>query len=1025
MRRLSFLLGLPLIATPQMALAQAAPVTAPATAPAVAKPAPAPSPIAAQAPARPATPVPTTAPGSDDDDEIVVQGQKPRGSVPGDIPPEQTLNAADVRAYGVNNISDLLDQLAPQTTSGRGGQPVILLNGRRISSFAEIRDLPTEAISRVEILPEEVALKFGYSSDQKVVNFVLRERFLAVVGQGGATTSTEGGGASTNPEANYIRIRGDNRFTLNLRYQANAKLRESQRDVTDMGGTQQFDLTGNVGVANCAGANLGTPICPTRDTIPGQIDPALSALAGQTVTQAGVPVSAASSTPALADFVPGANRLNATDVTHDRTLKGSAQQVSGNLVYARPIFARSTLTLNGSLSYSTGDSLRGLPGAAFNLPQGDLFSPFGNAVTVYRYVDDDPLHQRTSTLTGHGGLTVNGDTGKWRWSVTGNYDHSDSLTRTQTGVDTSSFQARLNALDPAANPFAPFAPGSLGGIVTNRAESISDTGNFQVLAGGPLFALPAGDFTANIKTGLEYTGFDASSMRGGVEQSNSLHRRNANGQVNFDLPITSRRTGFGSFLGNLTLNANLGVTDLSDFGTLTQVGGGFVWTPTPAINLIGSYTHDEGAPTINQIGDPTIVTPQVRVFDYVTGQTVDVTQVSGGNRDLRANRRNVWKMGATLKPFGDKNDLTLTANFFHTVTNDAIASLPEPTADLEAAFPDRFLRNADGQLIQIDTRSVNFERERQDQLRLGLTFSINLKSAIQKKFEAWIAARRAGSDAPPPIRFNNFQPTLAGNKQDLAKLRQQFQQRQQQQQGANGQTPASGQASAANGQPSAGTQTAQNSAPPPPPPGDAGAPPPGGPPPGGPPPGGGGGFGGFRGGFGGGGGGGGRGGFRQPSGRLQVAIYDTWTLRDDVLIRQGVPLLDLLNGDSVGAGGGQSEHQVQVQLGYANNGLGVRLDGNYKTSTFVHGDGAGSTGDLHFSDLTTFNLRFFADVGGMPQFITKNWARGLRVSIGVNNLFNSRQRVRGADGATPLRYQPAYLDPLGRTVSITIRKLVF
>ena len=1009
MRRLSLLLGLPLLITPHVALAQAASVLAPAPAPAVTAPA-ARAPTAAQAPARPATPPPAgaTVPGSEDDEEIVVQGQKPRGSVPGDIPPEQTLNAADVRAYGVNNISDLLDQLAPQTTSGRGGQPVILLNGRRISSFMEIRDLPTEAISRVEILPEEVALKFGYSSDQKVVNFVLRERFLAVVGQGGASTSTEGGGTSTNPEANYIRIRGDNRLTANLRYQANAKLRESQRDVTDIGTTQPFDLVGNVG--------------PGLGSTTGEID-ALSAATGQPVMVAGVPAAAATGAPALSAFAPGANRPNTTDVTRDRTLKGSSQQVSGNLVYARPVFARSTLTLNGSLSYTTGDSLRGLPGAAFNLPTADPFSPFGEPVTVYRYLDTDPLHQRTSTFTGHGGVTVNGDKGKWRWSVTGNYDHSDSLTRTET-VDASGFQARLNAFDPGANPFAAPASGYFGTLVTNRAQSISNTGNVQALAGGPLFALPAGDFTANIKAGFEYIGLNANSLRGGIEQRSSLERRNGNGQVNFDLPITSRRTGFGSFLGNLTFNANLGVTDLSDFGTLTQVGAGFVWSPVPAINLIGSYTHDEGAPTVNQIGDPTIVTPQVRVFDYVTGQTVDVTQISGGNRNLRANRRNVWKMGATLKPFSDKNDLTLTANYFHTVTNDAIASLPEPTAALEAAFPDRFLRNADGQLIQVDTRSVNFERERLDQLRLGLSFSINLKSIIQKKFEAWIAARRAGSDAPPPIRFNNFQPTLAGNKADLAKLRQQFQQRQQQQQGANGQTPATGQAPVANGQQPGNSQTAQNNAPPPPPPGDAGAPPPGRPPAGGPPPGGGRGFGGFRGGFGG-GGGGGRGGFRQPSGRLQVAIYDTWTLRDDVLIRQGVPLLDLLNGDAVGAGGGQSEHQVQLQLGYANNGLGVRFDGNYKTSTFVHGDGTGTTGDLHFSDLTTFNLRFFADVGGMPQFITKTWARGLRVSVGVNNLFNSRQRVRGADGTTPLRYQPAYLDPLGRTVSITIRKLIF
>jgi hypothetical protein len=932
-RQVSLLLAIPLLLTPEMALAQAAPSTPPAPAPrAAAQPAPAaPSPDA-------------------DDEEVVITGQKPRGSVPGDIPPEVTLNAADVRAYGVNNISDLLDQLSPQTTSGRGGPPVVLLNGRRISSFAEIRDLPTEAISRVEVLPEEVALKFGYTADQKVVNIVLRERFLALVGQAGASTSTAGGGTSTNPEANYIRIRGDNRLTANLRYQGSAKLRESQRDVTDVG-------------------------------------------------------------------------PDGTDISRYRTLKGSSQQVSNNLVYARPIFARSTLTLNGSLSYATGDSLRGLPGTAFNVPADDPFAPSGQAATVFRYLDTDPLHQRTDNLTAHAGVTVNGDTGKWRWSLTGNYDHGDSLTRTQTGFDTSAFQAQLTALDPTANPYAAFTPGQFGALRTNRAHSISNTGNVQTVVGGPLLRLPAGDLTTNVKVGFEYTGFDANST-GTVVQSSSLNRRNVNGQVNFDLPLTSRRTGVLPWMGSLSLNANLAVRRLSDFGTLTEVGGGFVWNPNAAINLIGSYTRDEDAPSVNQLGDPTVITPQVRVFDYARGQTVDVTQISGGNPDLSASQRHVWKLGLTLKPFPNKNDLTFIANYFRTRTTNAIASLPEPTSDLEAAFPDRFIRNAAGDLIRIDTRSVNFERERQDNLRFGLNFSINLKSIIQKRFEAWIAARRAGQNVPPPIQFNRFQPTLAGNKRDLEEARRRFQ---QQRQPGQGQQPADGQP--ANGQPATGQPGANAQPPqgaPPPPPGDAGGPPPGGPA-GGPPPGGGGfGGGGFRGGGGFGGGGfrgGGRGG--GASGRLQVAIYDTWMIRDDVLIRQGVPLLDLLNGDAVGAGGGQSEHQLQLQLGYSNNGIGVRFDGNYKTPTFVHGDGTGTAGDLHFSGLATLNLRTFFDFGGMPSLITKGWARGLRISVGVNNLFDSRQHVRAADGTTPLRYQPAYLDPLGRTVSITIRKLIF
>ena len=116
----------------------------------------------------------------------------PRGSVVGDIPPENTLDARDVRATGATSITELLDALAPQIGSarGRGGEaPVLLLNGQRISGFRELRDIPTEAIQRVEILPEEVALKYGYRADQKVVNIVLRQRFRS-------TTAQVGGGRS-------------------------------------------------------------------------------------------------------------------------------------------------------------------------------------------------------------------------------------------------------------------------------------------------------------------------------------------------------------------------------------------------------------------------------------------------------------------------------------------------------------------------------------------------------------------------------------------------------------------------------------------------------------------------------------------------------------------------------------------------------------------------------------------------------------------------------------------------------------
>jgi hypothetical protein len=94
---------------------------------------------------------PTRAPqdAMDEGEEIIVTGQPQRGAVIGEIEAEQQLSSADVRALGVTSISELITELEPQTN----GTPIILLNGKRISSFSEIRDLPSEAVARVDILP--------------------------------------------------------------------------------------------------------------------------------------------------------------------------------------------------------------------------------------------------------------------------------------------------------------------------------------------------------------------------------------------------------------------------------------------------------------------------------------------------------------------------------------------------------------------------------------------------------------------------------------------------------------------------------------------------------------------------------------------------------------------------------------------------------------------------------------------------------------------------------------------------------
>ena len=906
--------------------------------------------------------------------EVVVTGRKPPpqpGAVVGDIKPELQLSPADIQSYGVSTVTELLNELSPETESDRGrtsGPPVVLLNGRRISSMNEIQNIPTEAILRVDILPEEVSLKYGYTADQRVVNIVLRRRFRAITGEvvGGATT--EGSEATGQAEVDLLHIHGDDRLNMDLKYTGNSELTDADRDVTPTT-SQPFALAGNV---------LST-------TKGGEIDPALSALAGRTVTLAGIPAAAASRMLALQDFVATSGVANTTDTASDRTLSPAAQTLTGNAVLSRGLPGGIAGTFNATFGASSSDSLQGLPSASLTVPTGDPFSPFSQPVQVDRYFNNlGPLRQSVDGWTAHLGSTLNRDVGHWRLSLTDAYDYSDSQTNTDTGIDTALLQAKLNALSSSLNPFGAIPAAELM-MLENRANAQSHAVNMQFLGNGPIVNLPAGQLYASLKFGDTGTWFLTQSDTMAGLQNIDLSRNDFNAQANFDVPLTSRDDHVLPWVGDLSLNGNVAVDVLSDFGTLTTLGYGVNWTPVDGVNLIVSTTHDHAAPTIQQLGNPLVVTPGVATLDYATGQNVNVTTVSGGNADLLADTRNVLKVGLTLKPPQIQN-LSITANYIDSRIRNPVETFPAATAQIEAAFPSRFLRDDDGDLIEEDETPVNYSSWNRQEIRWGFNYSRPIGPQPQPRF------RRPRPERP---RNDGVADTAkpGDNSPDNADSR------------SNVNSPNASSAQNSGGGPDGGDGGPRG--------GDHG----------------GGGFGGGGGGGGrgfGGGGGGGRGGGFGPGGRFQIALYHTIYFNDQMLIRPGVPALDLLNGAPAGATGGQPRQKIQAQMGFTMFGLGARMSANWQSSTQVQSGAASTTGDLSFSGLTTINLRLFANLGQMREVVAKyRWLRGTRVTLAAVNLFDQRIEVKDAFGATPLSYQSPYLDPAGRTVTLSLRKLFF
>lgn len=166
--------------------------------------------------------------------EIVVVATRIKGQVDVPQPPIQVLDEADIAAYGSGSITDLLDALSPQTGSGRGrggGHPVVLLNGQRISGFREMRNIPPEAIRRLEILPEEVALRYGYPANQRVINFILKDNFAARTVEVEYGLPTRGGSETGKLEGSLFRTSGLSRLNLTVTADDTTPLFESERGV--------------------------------------------------------------------------------------------------------------------------------------------------------------------------------------------------------------------------------------------------------------------------------------------------------------------------------------------------------------------------------------------------------------------------------------------------------------------------------------------------------------------------------------------------------------------------------------------------------------------------------------------------------------------------------------------------------------------------------------------------------------------------------------------------------------------------
>ena len=657
---------------------------------------------------------------------IVIQGTVLRGSALTDIAPDTQYTSQEIAAMGVGSLEELLEEILAQTggsSRGRGGEsPIILINGQRVSGFREVRRYPSEAVERVDVLPEEVALSYGYAANQRVINFVLKQNYSGTTLETEARYPEAGHGETYEFETIYLRINKNGRWNIDAGVVDTQGLLEVDRDL----------------IEEASERSIAGTIRPTADR--SEIDPALSALVGETTTSTSAPQNPGDEPLELQDFVPFANALRADSEQAFKSLVDDRRDFSLTGSYNHTLSEETNATATFGVDLVESSAQLGLPRLEVALPANSIWSPFSNEVEVSRFVEDlGPLRREVDDKTLELSVAANHNSDVWIWSTTASLEWNDSETQVDRSLDGSAFQSALSDGNVDVNPFGDV--GTLADFETRFTDTETLSGNVQLVASKDVLQLPAGGMQLSTTGAWSLTDRSTFSAFDDDIEETDLRRETWRGLTSLDIPLFSEDMAI-PLMNQLSLNANLEISDLSDFGQLKTTGYGINWAPTSWLEVLASSSSEEGAPAISALGDPITSTPNRRVFDFVTGQSILATRIQGGNPDLEADSRDVLKVGLKFSPPIEASS-SLRFDYIESIIDRPIASFPNPTIEIQDAFPERFTRDEDGVLLSYDSRWTNLFKQERRELDTQFEYSRAIRSNGRSNNS------RGGSGRPP------------------------------------------------------------------------------------------------------------------------------------------------------------------------------------------------------------------------------------------------------------------------------------
>jgi len=617
-------------------------------------------------------------------DEIVVTAER-RGEAR--VASESEFSEEEIASHGADSIQDLLKRLSP-FIDGSGEEPVILINGKPVGFDRSILSYPAEALDRLAILKPEAAAQYGEPSEKRVVNLVLKKKFTSLSADAGFKFATAGGQDGKDLSIERTAINGDTRWNIQARLSRDSDILKSSRNIPQPGGV--FD-------------SLGFISAPDN----GEIDLGLSQAADMVVTSAAIPPSALTGIPSTTDFASTANMRHPVDPNRFATLQAERRNASLAIGITRPIGDFSA-SLNLSANRSENEDKRGLPMTSLVIPSGHPWSPFTEGIILTRpFAGDRALrnHNRSTMLSAS--LNINGAIADWQTNIGLNYSRGWTDGLIENGVDTISLQNLIDTNDALFNPYGSWDDAYLLAI---RNRSRGENLNARLNVRKAILELPAGSVVWSILVGASRnrTQNRQADNAGEILEPIEIARSQADGQMSINLPLTRKsQPGFG-VIGDLSIDLTSSGQAMTNSRLKSRYSAGINWAPSSIIQLRGAIDFAKSSPSYEQLDAP-IVTSINRIFDYATQEIVEPIWITGGNPELRGGSQQNLSFSAMLRPLGSQI-LTLSVAYRQLISKGGITNFPELTPAIEAAFPERVVRDADGRLISLDARPVNIAR---------------------------------------------------------------------------------------------------------------------------------------------------------------------------------------------------------------------------------------------------------------------------------------------------------------------------